>query len=595
MPTLPEWSRELVDLYESNATTQFILHGNVNDRILLPSAAGSRLGGLADFLEDILLPGFDIVLSYDLGNGLRVERGGEFFSQWPTFKERGSMPRKPREAIEMLTRFLRYCGNLKRLGKANPQVAVIIKAAHLVIPSLQGGLNYDLNAMALLIRDWTSEALIDEVNQASFLISENLNDLHPLIVTNPGTSSLDVPLPAAIELEEAMRSMLAGHGVALAEYKDSLDVPAAQLTGATLSALEGLLKRKEHRKETLRPEDLSDLKKELVERDTNGLIEFIESERTLDDVYGQEAVKEWIRQDIALWQQGDLSAMPMGYLLCGPVGTGKTYMVECLAGEAGVPVVKLKNFRDKWVGSTEGNLEKIFSLLHALGRCVVFIDEADQALGKRDSGSGDSGVSGRVYSMMAKEMSRRRKPRADPLDPRLEPPGPDRGRSKTARSRRCQNPAFPEHDSGGGILPDPGAVQEAEGRSAQIGAGRATRSDPELVTPGAAESLAIKVYRLMKTRGLEPVPHSEIASMNTRTQFPLKSSRRRSAWPSMRPQISASSPKCSAISSRLSPGIRKSLFVRDKVANKVINLRRSFARESALQAEYSTLRFANFT
>ena len=35
----------------------------------------------------------------------------------------------------------------------------------------------------------------------------------------------------------------------------------------------------------------------------------------------------------------------------------------------------------------------------------LFIDEADQALGSRDSGSGDSGVSGRVYSMMAKEMS----------------------------------------------------------------------------------------------------------------------------------------------------------------------------------------------
>src|SRR5205814_7668194 len=53
----------------------------------------------------------------------------------------------------------------------------------------------------------------------------------------------------------------------------------------------------------------------------------------------------------------------------------------------------------------EGNLEKIFRLLHALGRCFVFIDEADQALGKRDSQSGDSGVSGRVYSMMAEEMS----------------------------------------------------------------------------------------------------------------------------------------------------------------------------------------------
>ena len=95
MATLPDWSRELVDLYESNATTQFVLHGNVNDRLLLDARAGAKLGGLADFLEEVLLPGFDVVLSYDLGNGLRVERGGEFFTQWPTFKERGSMPSKP--------------------------------------------------------------------------------------------------------------------------------------------------------------------------------------------------------------------------------------------------------------------------------------------------------------------------------------------------------------------------------------------------------------------------------------------------------------------------------------------------------------------
>ena len=101
----------------------------------------------------------------------------------------------------------------------------------------------------------------------------------------------------------------------------------------------------------------------------------------------------------------DVQALPMGYLLCGPVGTGKTYLVECLAGEAGVPVVKLKNFRDKWVGSTEGNLEKIFRLLKGLGRCFVFIDEADQALGKRDAGSSDSGLSGRIYGMFAEQMS----------------------------------------------------------------------------------------------------------------------------------------------------------------------------------------------
>ena len=69
------------------------------------------------------------------------------------------------------------------------------------------------------------------------------------------------------------------------------------------------------------------------------------------------------------------------------------------------PCVVFKNFRDRWVGATESNLEKIFAILRALGQVVVFVDEADQAAGKREGGDGDSGLSGRVYSMLAKEMS----------------------------------------------------------------------------------------------------------------------------------------------------------------------------------------------
>ncbi|MCZ7640449.1 MAG: ATP-binding protein [Verrucomicrobia bacterium] len=55
---------------------------------------------------------------------------------------------------------------------------------------------------------------------------------------------------------------------------------------------------------------------------------------------------------MALWRQDQTELIPMGYLISGPVGTGKTFLVKCLAGEAGVPVVVLKNFRDKWYGST---------------------------------------------------------------------------------------------------------------------------------------------------------------------------------------------------------------------------------------------------
>jgi len=57
------------------------------------------------------------------------------------------------------------------------------------------------------------------------------------------------------------------------------------------------------------------------------------------------------------------------------------------------------------VGATESNLEKIFAVLKALGQVVVFVDEADQAAGRRGGDDSDGGLSGRVYGMLAKEMS----------------------------------------------------------------------------------------------------------------------------------------------------------------------------------------------
>jgi SpoVK/Ycf46/Vps4 family AAA+-type ATPase len=93
----------------------------------------------------------------------------------------------------------------------------------------------------------------------------------------------------------------------------------------------------------------------------------------------------------------------MGYLLCGPVGTGKTFIAQCTAGAIGAPCVVLKNFRSKYVGETEGNLERVLSVLRAMGPVMVIVDEADAALGDRDS-EGDSGTSSRVFGMIATQM-----------------------------------------------------------------------------------------------------------------------------------------------------------------------------------------------
>jgi hypothetical protein len=505
--TLPGWARELIALYESGASNQFILYGNVGDRMVLPLGAQAGLGNLDDFLLRVLLPRFDVILTYDLGNGVRVEKGEKIFAQWPYYKENPKLPRAPRNAYELLTFYFRYVANLARIqaGEKPPHIALIIKTADLAAPALAGAYDFDVSAMVMQIRDWSVDSMMTELPLAVFLITENLADLHPLLVGNTRAAQVRLPLPSPADLAEAFRLLAPAYPTALAEYAGKLEEPAGQLAGATLGAIEAMLKTREHAREKICAEDLVKLKKQLVEKDCGGLIEFIESGQTLEDYSGQARVKEWVRQDIALWNKNDLQALPMGYLVCGPVGTGKTYMVRCLAGEAGVPVVRFKNFRDKWVGSTEGNLEKIFRLIHALGRCIVFIDEADQALGKRDSGAGDSGVSGRIYSMFAEEMSDTRNrgkilwvlasSRPDLIEVDLKRPGrvdvkiplfptstPEEGFKLIGSLAKRRGIEIPE--------------AEFEGLKAKI---------PLLLTPGAAEALAVKIYRIFKTQNRPPV------------------------------------------------------------------------------------------
>jgi len=502
-PVLPQWAQQLIGLYESNAANQFILFGNVNDELLLPVEAACT-GSLSDFLIRVLLGRFDVVLSYDVGNGIRVEKGGETFATWPQLKQNPTLPKQPRPAVETLSHYFRYVSNLRRLNREKIQVACVVRSADLLAPSVQNSSDYDLSALAVLVRDWASDTAFTEHTLATFLLTENINDLHPLIANNPRAAQVKIPIPAAADLTPVLDVWNQSFPTALKAYAGKSNQLASQLAGATISSIESMLKTHEHTNESIRPETLTVLKKALVEKECSGLIEFIESRKSLDDLYGLTKVKEWLRQDIQLWNANDTNALPKGYLLCGPVGTGKTFLVQCLAGEAGVPVVKLKNFRDKWVGSTEGNLEKIFRLLQALGRCYVFIDEADQAIGRREGGEGDSGLSGRVYSMLAEEM------------------GNSDSRGKIIWILASSRPDLIEVD-----LKRPGRVdvkipllpttEAREGfdliRMLCAKRGLAIEESlfpaieariPNLLTPGAAETLVTKIYRQVKTSNSTP-------------------------------------------------------------------------------------------
>jgi SpoVK/Ycf46/Vps4 family AAA+-type ATPase len=92
----------------------------------------------------------------------------------------------------------------------------------------------------------------------------------------------------------------------------------------------------------------------------------------------------------------------MGMIFVGPMGTGKTFVAEAFAAECGLTCLKFKNFREKWVGSTEANLEKVLDLVDALGYVLLIVDEADRSL---SSGDSDGGTSSRVIARLKEFMS----------------------------------------------------------------------------------------------------------------------------------------------------------------------------------------------
>jgi AAA+ superfamily predicted ATPase len=409
---LPKWAEEMRDLFRSGSASQFLLHGSVFDVV----PAGGRLLSLATFLDEVMFASYDVVLRYDRSRGVRATRGSADWSDWlkSAFGPEGStltMLREPGAALELIDRYLLRTLNLQAIGgaggKAPRRIAVVIEFAEFVVPrgdALQLGGPFAANVVKVL--GWANDPAVAQANIVTALVSEGLHDLNALVVENPHAASLHIPLPDESAMREYVQALGAGEFPALAsESEVPLDALGTRLTGLSRVGARTAIALALRNGRKITAAWLAAVKKDMIERECQGLLDFVESPYTLDHVAGLDAVKTWLREDTTLLRRGAVHALPMGYLIAGRIGTGKTFVVQCWAGELGIPCVVFKNFRDRWVGATESNLEKIFAVLRALGQVVVFVDEADQAAGRRESGDGDSGLSGRVYSMLAKEMS----------------------------------------------------------------------------------------------------------------------------------------------------------------------------------------------
>jgi len=403
---LPGWAREFSEKYYSRSYALFVLYGNVRDLMPFRPQNGTDFLSLEQFLSSALFGQRDLVLHYDRG-GLsfgnpdsqsdfrRALEGYDSFHG--TTYSKGGLPRNPDAVLNILDNYLRL-----RISDGR-KIAMVIDFAETIAPAgdVSNMSAEDRNSLVILKR-WARNPDFLNADVTICLIAENQSELNPGIVENPGVASIQVLLPDEGERLEFVRSQLSEQP--LPQGSEVSDVLLAKLgAGLKRVQLQSLISHAVENKQPLTLKFLNERKKELIEAESGGLLEFVQSRYDLSYVAGNDQAKKKLQDASAAIRAGATDVLPMGYVICGPVGTGKTFITTCFAGEVGIPAVTLKNFRSMWQGVTEGNLERVLNLLKAMSPIAVIVDEADAQLGDRSS-SGDSGVSNRVFAQIAQFM-----------------------------------------------------------------------------------------------------------------------------------------------------------------------------------------------
>ncbi len=405
----PAWAREVAESYFSGNSCFFILHGNVHDLVPCEADGKTEFLSITEFLGEYLFGRWDIVLQHNLSKGLQALAGRDSERHQEMMRELTGLfghfrnwSRKPDDILltldQMIERYL-----LEESSEKRKRLAVVFDyGQYLVPPGEPVQISGTIAPRVVRFLDWARNPYIRRVNMAFFLISESLSEVNDRLAQSPYIATVEVPMPD----ESARRRFVDARADKVPDDESGDKLSKSQLVsnsnGLSLLSLEQLLSQTA-RSGGATATQFRSLKKTAIERQCGGFLEFVEPKHTLDLVVGHEAACNRLRQDAKLISGGHSDAAPMGYLICGPVGTGKTFLAECYAGSIGIPCVKLKNFRSKYVGETEGNLQRVLTVLRSLGPVIVIIDEADAALGDRNQ-SGDSGTSGRIFSMIAQQM-----------------------------------------------------------------------------------------------------------------------------------------------------------------------------------------------
>jgi AAA+ superfamily predicted ATPase len=411
--SLPAWAESLRQRYLSGEAAVFLLHGNVRDLQPWTEDDGATAWlTLGEFLARFLTRTKALVVEWSVSEPLSVAEPARAVTS-------GAVALSGEDRLRRAVNARRLLARKPELGTLPTRAREVLALAEELLTDPAGSNAVVLDTLEALApaAEWAFLSEDDKANLATLLrlggdpavlgadnllvlVTESLPDVNRRLAQSAHVAAVHVPFPDETVRARFLTSLdLRGVGTALTSEQ------LARVTaGLTLAQVRGLVRQVRQSGGTLDFHTVNARKKQLVEQACGGLVELVTPSHGFAQVGGMEGIKTELSRIAGDIRDGHHRRVPMGLLFVGAMGTGKTFLAEAFARESGLTCLKLKGFRERWVGATEANLERILQLVEALGYALLILDEADRSLGGTP-GESDGGTSSRVIARLKEFMS----------------------------------------------------------------------------------------------------------------------------------------------------------------------------------------------
>lgn len=457
-PPSYEFFSRLARILNSGQSRSVLLCGNVHD-LYRSSSTDAGYVPLIQYLgERCNLPGI-VLLVYELNGPIRVlnhdhtEKLKRAWTAWKTGedfdnlvlksladtrrkKERdlveSEFDRHVRQAIGRPTTALEFLRQLAQCSRSkspngNPYLTenllIIVEAADMLVPAGSDSvtrLSFADRHRVTILQDWFSDPGFMNGDDSVVLLAESRTLVHPRVARLPSVMSVEVAAPTFSERLHYIRSVISNAEAASDEnlkpggsdhrwpaapklWSDHASL-ASLTAGLSIHALRQLLLAAAHRGETIQPPAvLERVQDHLTSQLGEDVIEFKKPSHSLEDVVGFRRLKTFINKELLPRFRADGAAALPGAAVAGPIGSGKTFIFEAAAAALDLPVLVLKNIRSQWFGQTDVIFERLRRCTEALGKVLIFVDEADTQFGGVGPGTHDTErrLTGRIQAMMS--------------------------------------------------------------------------------------------------------------------------------------------------------------------------------------------------